>query len=168
MEMETKLQQPYLTHYSLLIEKCCSKIYQKKFDEILKKQFFNTYKLSNHDMGNVILLLQKGVYRYEYIVDLEKFNESSLPEKEDFHRHPNMDDNADADYVHAKRVCKHFKIRNPGDFNDLYVQNHTLLLADVFRSFRNMCLEIYKVDPAHFLSAPRLAWQAALKRSKKK
>ena len=32
-----------------------------------------------------------------------------------------------------------------------------LLLADVFERFRNMCLEIYELDPAKFLSVPRLA-----------
>ena len=43
-----------------------------------------------------------------------------------------------------------------------------MLLADVFENFRNMCLEIYKFDPAKFLSAPGLAWQAVLKKTKVK
>ena len=42
-------------------------------------------------------------------------------------------------------------------------QSETLLLTDVFQNFRNMCLKIYELDPANFCSAPRLAWQAALK-----
>ena len=42
----------------------------------------------------------------------------------------------------------------------------TLLLADVFENFRNKCVEIYEVDPAHFLSAPGLAWQACLKKQR--
>ena len=28
-----------------------------------------------------------------------------------------------------------------------------------------ICLEIYELDPVKFLSAPRLAWQAALKKT---
>ena len=44
----------------------------------------------------------------------------------------------------------------------MYVQSDTLLLADVFENFRNMYLTIYQLDPAKFLSAPGLAWQAAL------
>ena len=48
------------------------------------------------------------------------------------------------------------------------VQSDILLLADVFENFRNMCLEIYGLDPAYLLSAPGLAWQAALKKTKAK
>ena len=48
------------------------------------------------------------------------------------------------------------------DYHDLYVQRDTLLLADVFENYRNKCLEIYRLDPSHFLSAPGLAWQACL------
>ena len=47
----------------------------------------------------------------------------------------------------------------------MYVQSDTLLLADVFENFRNKCIEIYKLNPAHFLSASRLAWQACLKKT---
>ena len=79
-----------------------------------------------------------------------------------------MEDITDADYAHAKRVCKDFEIKNLGEYHDLYVQSNTLLLADVFENFRNMCLEIYELDPAKFLSAPGLAWQAALKKTKVK
>ena len=66
-----------------------------------------------------------------------------------------------------KRVCKDFEIKNLGEYHDLYVQGNTLLLADVFENFTNMYLEIYELDPAKFLSAPGLAWQAALKKTKK-
>ena len=52
-----------------------------------------------------------------------------------------------------------------GDYHDLYVQTDTLLLADVYENFRNKCLEIYGLDPSYFYSAPRLAWQACLKKT---
>ena len=42
------------------------------------------------------------------------------------------------------------------------------MLADVFENFRDKCIEIYELDPAHFLSAPGLAWQACLKKTKVK
>ena len=50
----------------------------------------------------------------------------------------------------------------------MYIQSNTLLLADIFENFQNMCCKIYKLDPTKFLSAPRLAWQAALKKTKVK
>ena len=52
-----------------------------------------------------------------------------------------------------------------GDYHDLYVQSDILLLADVFENFRDMCIEEYELDPAHFLSLPGLAWQACLKKT---
>ena len=94
-----------------LIEyKClrCNKSYQQNFDENFKERFFNTYKFSNHDNNKFILLLQKGVYPYKYMDDWEKFNETLLLEKEDFYSYLNMEDIADEDYAHAKRVCKDF------------------------------------------------------------
>ena len=51
-----------------------------------------------------------------------------------------MEDITDADYAHAKRVCKDFEIKNLTEYHDLYVRSNTLLLADIFESFRNMCL----------------------------
>ena len=50
-------------------------------------------------------------------------------------------------------------------YHDLYVQCDKLLLADVFENFRDKCIEIHGLDPAHFLSAPGLAWQACLKKA---
>ena len=48
----------------------------------------------------------------------------------------------------------------------MYVQCGALLLADMFENSRDKCIEIYGLDPAHFLSAPGLAWQACLKKTK--
>ena len=40
-----------------------------------------------------------------------------------------------------------------------------MLLANVFEAFRNTCLRHYSLDPAHFYTAPGLAWQACLKKT---
>ena len=66
-----------------------------------------------------------------------KFNEISLPSKEDFYSNLNMEDINDIDYRHANNVFKVFKLENLGNYHDLYVQSDTLLLADVFINFRN-------------------------------
>ena len=67
-----------------------------------------------------------------------------------------------------KEFCKDFLIKNSGEYHDLYVQNDTLLLVDVFENIQNMCLKIYELNPTDFLTAPGLAWQAALKNFKLK
>ena len=79
-----------------------------------------------------------------------------------------MEDITDAGYAHTKRVCKNFEIKNLGEYHGLYVQSDTLLSAYVFENFRNMCIEIYRLDPAKLFSASGLAWQAALKKTKVK
>ena len=80
----------------------------------------------------------------------------------------NTEDITDAGYMHAKKVCYTIKIKNVDEYHDLYLKSDILLLTDVFENFRKMCLKIYHSDPAKFLSAPGLAWQVALKRSKVK
>ena len=76
-----------------------------------------------------------------------------------------MKDISEIDYRHALKIFNKFNIKNLGEYHDLYVQSDTILLADVFESFRNLCLNTYILDPAYFLSLPGLAWQACLKHS---
>ena len=79
------------------------------FDENLNERFFITYIFVNYDNSKFILLLQKGLYSYKYMNDWEKFNETSLPEKEDFYSHLIMEDITDADYTHKKECVKNLK-----------------------------------------------------------
>ena len=65
----------------------------------------------------------------------------------------------------SKKVYKELKRDNLGEYHDLYVQSDTLLLIDVFENFRNICIEIYELDPAYFLAVPGLAWEACLKKT---
>ena len=113
-------------------------------------------------------MLQKGIYLYEYKDNLKKVNGTSLLEKKDFYSHLNKEDITDAEYADAKRVSRDFKISNLGEYHYLYVQSDTLLLADVFDNFRNICLKTYELDPAKFISAFGLAWQATFKKTKVK
>ena len=62
----------------------CNKDYSKKIDEELKKRFKNTFKFYNNDINKFVLSLIKYVYPYEYMDEWEKFNETLLPEKEEF------------------------------------------------------------------------------------
>ena len=93
----------------------------------------------------------------------ERFNEDSLPPKKCFYDELNEKDITEEDYAHAQKVWEVFKIKNLGEYHDLYVQTGTTLLADVFENFRDMCIKIYKLDLPHFVSAPGLSWEACLK-----
>ena len=155
---------------SQLIFRCfeCKKNYKKDFDKELIKRFANIYEFCNEDINKFILLLRKGVYPYECMDSWERFDETSLPDKEAFYSSLNMEDITDVDHRHAKRVFKNLNNENLGDYHDLHVQSDTLLLADVFENFGNRRIEIYELDPAHFLSAPGLSWQACLKKTEVK
>ena len=76
-----------------------------------------------------------------------------------------MEDTDEIDYRHGNNVFKSFKLENLGDYHGLYVKSDTLLLADVFENFKDMCIKEYELDPAHFVSLPGLAWQACLKKT---
>ena len=88
-----------------------------------------------------------------------------MPPKNNFYSELNLGDVTNKNYAHAKKVWEVFGIRNLDEYHDLYVQTDTLFLADIFENFRNMCLNIYELDPVYFVSAPGLAWQACLKKT---
>ena len=98
--------------------------------------------------------------------DWDKFAETALPPKEAFYSKLNMSGVSDQDYEHACRVCSDFGIRNLGEHHDLYLCMDVILLANVFKAFRKVCLDNYGLDPAHFYMGPGLAWHAGLKKTK--
>ena len=150
----------------LLLECSNCNAWFKRDSKELIKRFANTYEFCNKDINKFILLLRKGVYPYEYMDNWERFNEVVLPDKKAFYSNLNIESTTDVDYRHANSVFKEFKMINLGDYRDLYVKSDTVLLADVFENFRNMCMKIYEPDPSHFLTAPGLAWQACLKKNR--
>ena len=89
--------------------KCTSrnKDFLSKIDEELKKRFRNTFTFSNSYINKCILLSGKCVYPYEYY-KLEKFNETSLPEKKDLYSNLNTADITDADYINKKKSLSRF------------------------------------------------------------
>ena len=133
--------------------------------DTLIKKFHNTYQLCDNDFDKFNLLLRKGVYPYEYMDEWEKFNEDKLPDKELFYSDLNKEHITNEDYPHAQKVWDTFDIKNIGEYPDLYVQSDTALLADVLENFRDKSIEIYRLDPAYFLTAPGLAWQGCLKKT---
>lgn len=119
------------------------------------------------------LMLKKGVYPYGYMTDVSKFKETKLPSKEEFGSW--LDSGAvdsddlrpseitDEKYQHAQEVFKTFGCKNLGEYTAIYCESDVLLLADVFESFINVCMNKYKLDPAHYITAPALSWDSMVK-----
>ena len=122
--------------------------------------FVNTKEIFR---DKIDLLTRKGVYPYDYVSSIEKFDGTQLPPKKEFYSKLNDEDITDDEYQHALNVWKTFGCKNIRDYHDLYLKSDVLLLADVFENFRSTCLYHYNLDPAHYYTSPGLAWDACLK-----
>ena len=128
----------------------------------LPKDAFNN--LERYYTGDELRLIKrKGFYPYEYMNTEERFNETKLPPKKAFYSRLSGEGITDEDYKHALNVWDVFKMKTFKDYHELYNETDVLLLADVFENFRDNNLKIYKLDPAHYFTAPGLSWDACLK-----
>ena len=160
---ETEVKEIKLTHIIRFIDsfKFMATSLDKLVNNLPKDDFIN---LSLYYSGDKFkLLTRKGVYPYEYMDSLEKLKGNKLPPKEAFYSRLNDEDISDEDYAHAQKVWRMFKMEHFKDYHGLYNKVDVLPLADVFENFRNVCIENYKLDPAHYYTAPGLAWDASLK-----
>ena len=104
------------------------------------------------------LLLLKGIYPYEYMDSWPRFDKEDLPPKEAFYSKFSGEGITDGDYAHRKRAWDAFGCTSVGDYHDLYLRNDVLFLANVFKNFRKLCLEGYRLDPAHYYTSSGLSW----------
>ena len=144
----------------------CKNNDKKDFNKELIKRLVSIYEFCNKYINKFILLLRKGVYPYEYMDSWERFDETSLPGKKAFYSSLNMEDITNADHRHAKRVFREFNNESLSDYHDFYVKSDTLLLADIFGNFKNKCIEIYELSPAHFLPAHTRISMASLRKQR--
>ena len=147
--------------------KTCKSRKDQLFFGLIKK-FPCTFKLCRNNAQKFMLLLRKGVYAYEYMDSMNKFNEKELPTIDKFYSSLSNSNISKDDYNHAKKVWDLFKINNLGEYHDLYVQADTAQLSNVFENFRYLCLKDYDLDPTYFVSTPSLAFEAMLKMTKAK
>ena len=112
------------------------------------------------------MLLRKGIYPYDYVDNISKFEESHLPPKEQFFSSLKKESISNSDYDYACHVFDVTKCKNMGDYHDLYLKTDCILLCDIFQQFRSLCLKQYGLDPAHYYTSPGLSWSAMLKKTK--
>ena len=108
----------------------------------------------------------KGVYPYDYMNSVERFDETELPSHDEFFNKLSGSSCSDIDYANASRVWDAFGCETITDYHDVYLQLDVLLLADFFEKFRRTCLDFYSLDPLHYYTTPGLAWDAALRMSR--
>ena len=113
--------------------------------------------------SDVELLERKGVFCYDYVDSFARLDEPALPPRAAFFNQIGGVEFSEADYTHAQHVFADFQCESLKDYMKLYLLSDICLLADVFQMFRNNSLEEYQLDPAYFVSAPQLAWNALLK-----
>ena len=118
------------------------------------------YKLQEFQDEKLSLMSKKGIYLYDFMDSLKKFDKTELPNKEEFYSILNDENISDEDYQHAKNVWVTFN--SIGEYQDLYLKSDIQLLVDVFENFRKTCLQYYKLDPCHYFTSPGLSWNAML------
>ncbi|XP_020299047.1 uncharacterized protein LOC109863225 [Pseudomyrmex gracilis] len=97
------------------------------------------------------LLTRKSVFPYEYVDNVDKLLETSLPPREAFYSSLTGETVTESEYAHA---------------TNRPVSEDVLLLADVFENFRCECLASYGLDPAHYYTLPGYTWDAMLKHTR--
>ena len=108
------------------------------------------------------LLCRKGFYPYEWVDSEAKLTHDGLPSRDKFYSKLSQSCISDDDYQHAQNVYKTLKCNSFLDYHLTYLKCDVLLLADVFENFRKTCQSYYGLDPANYISAPGLAWDAML------
>ena len=109
------------------------------------------------------MVKKKGIYPYEYFNSFKKFKETNLPDIDNLFSSLKDSGINEKEYQRACDVWKIFKIKNWGEYYDLYLKTDELLLCDVFEKFISVCLKDYGLDPCHYGSSPSLSWDAMLK-----
>lgn len=134
----------------------------------LQQTDFTHLRAHCNNENELLLLSRKGVYPYDYISNWKVYEEENLPSIDKFYNNLSNETISQSDYEHAKNVWKCFDIKNLGQYTDLYVKSDVLILSDIFEKFRKTCKFNYNLDPAFYLTAPSLSFDAMLLKTKVK
>lgn len=106
----------------------------------------------------------KGHFCYQYMDSYSRFDETKLPSKEHFYSDLSEEKLTDEQYDRATKTFRQLKCRNLREYMEFYMILDCLLLADVWQNFRELSINVYKLDPNHFVSLPSLSWDSLLKK----
>jgi len=138
-------------------------------ENLVTPEYENFRETAKHFVaGDMPLVTRKGVYPYEYTDSWERLEDTRLPRKRDFYITLTESGVTESNFEHAKLVRDHFKCDTLGEYSELYLKIDVLLLADVFENFRDVCMQAYNLDAAHYFTAPGLSFDAMLKFTRQK
>ena len=129
-----------------------------------KKAFFT--EDGKRNSAKMQMLLNKGIFPYDWFDSLDKLNATALPPIEAFHSKLIDEACSQEDYDRALYVWDLFECKTFKDYHDIYMRTDVYLLADVFESFRQIAHKAYGLDPAHYYTLPGFSWDAMLKATK--
>lgn len=115
------------------------------------------------DDKHFALMRHKGIFPYSYVDCFEKLQQTSLPALECFYDKLRGAHITNEEYTRALNIWNTFNCKNLGEYSDKYLEVDVMILADVFENFRNLCLDVYKLDPVHYYTLPGLSFDAMLK-----
>ena len=131
--------------------------------ENLKTKDYSNFKCMRSVFPDQLeMLCQKGFYPYEWFDNIKKFDFQGLPKAYDFYSSLSQKYISEDNYKHAQNVYEKLNCKSFKDYHLTYLKCDVLLLADVFENFRKTCYNYYGLDPANYISAPSLAWDAML------
>lgn len=160
---------------------------QKNYNKVIQFRFIDSFRFMASSLADLVsylpagkfynlnaefkttseekisLLKRKGVFPYDYMDSMSKLELNELPEKKYFFSKLLNCDISEIEYLRAQNVWQAFNIKTLKEYAELYLKTDVLLLADIFENFRSTCLDIYKLDPAHYYTAPALSWDSMLK-----
>ncbi len=118
-----------------------------------------------HDTAHEILelLIQKGVFPYTYLDGFDKLEYSGYPNYESFYDNLKDRNIEKKEYERGKKFFYSFNCKSFKEYMELYLTCDVLILADCFEAFRDLALDKYELDQAHYISSPGLSWDAMLK-----
>ena len=136
---------------------------ETKKKTILKPNYDVEFK---EEEQTLVIPRLKGIYPYEFTDSWDKFNHSEVLTREDFYDSLNKKEISEQAYQQYLKVWQGLSEKTLGYYSDLYLMTDIVVLADVFETFRDTCLNSYQLDPVYYYTSPGLFWESMLKQTK--